>query len=90
MSFIVIHAHVPQPKEKPYTFYHIGNVMDPRKRFKDVLQAFIRLNEPNTRLVVKATCRGDVNIQLPRVEVVNGLLSEDEMNDLHNRCDCYV
>jgi glycosyltransferase involved in cell wall biosynthesis len=89
-EFYVIHAHVPQPKEKPYTFYHIGNIMDPRKKFKDVLQAFIRLNEPNTRLVVKATCRGDVNIQLPRVEVVNGLLSEDEMNDLHNRCDCYV
>lgn len=89
-EFYVIHAHVPQPKEKPYTFYHIGNIMDPRKKFKDVLQAFIRLNEPNTRLVVKATCRSDVQIQLPRVEVVNGLISEEEMDNLHNRCDCYV
>ena len=89
-EFYVIHAHVPQPKEKPYTFYHIGNIMDPRKKFKDVLQAFIRLNEPNTRLVVKATCRSDVQIQLPRVEVINGLLSDEEMDNLHNRCDCYV
>ena len=30
-EFYVIHAHVPTPKEKPYTFYHIGNIMDPRK-----------------------------------------------------------
>lgn len=89
-EFYVIHAHIPQPKEKPYTFYHIGNIMDPRKKFRDVLQAFVRLNEPNTRLVVKATCNNEVNIQLPRVEVINDLLDDDQMNQLHDRCDCYV
>jgi glycosyltransferase involved in cell wall biosynthesis len=89
-EFYVIHAHIPQPREKPYTFYHIGNIMDPRKKFKDVLQAFIRLNEPNTRLVIKATAKTDVHIQLPRVEVINGLLSDEEMDQLHERCDCYV
>jgi glycosyltransferase involved in cell wall biosynthesis len=89
-EFYVIHAHIPQPKEKPYTFYHIGNVMDPRKKFRDILQAFVRLNEPNTRLVIKATSNQDVHIQFPRVEVINTMLSNDEMDDLHNRCDCYV
>jgi glycosyltransferase involved in cell wall biosynthesis len=89
-EFYVIHAHIPEPKEKPYTFYHIGNVMDPRKKFRDILQAFVRLNEPNTRLVVKATSNQPVQIPFPRVEVINEMLSEDEMNDLHNRCDCYV
>ena len=89
-EFYVIHAHVPTPKEKPYTFYHIGNIMDPRKKFQDVLQAFIRLNEPNTRLIVKATCNQPVDIRLPRVEVINNLLSDEEMSELHNRCDCYV
>jgi|TARA_R110000822_G_scaffold153356_1_gene292801 glycosyltransferase involved in cell wall biosynthesis len=89
-EFYVIHAHIPQPREKPYTFYHIGNIMDPRKKFKDILQAFVRLNEPNSRLVVKATCGKPVNIQFPRVEVINDMLSDEEMNDLHNRCDCYV
>lgn len=89
-EFYVIHAHIPQPKEKPYTFYHIGNIMDPRKRFKDILQAFIRLNEPNTRLIVKATGRQPVQIQLPRVEVINDLLDDEGMDALHNRCDCYV
>jgi glycosyltransferase involved in cell wall biosynthesis len=89
-EFYVIHAHVPKPTEKPYTFYHIGNIMDPRKKFRDVLQAFIRLNEPNSRLVVKATCRQPIDIQLPRVEVINELISDEQMDDLHNRCDCYV
>ena len=89
-EFYVIHAHVPEPMEKPYTFYHIGNIMDPRKKFRDVLQAFIRLNEPNSRLVVKATCRQPIDIQLPRVEVINELISDEQMDDLHNRCDCYV
>ena len=89
-EFYVIHAHIPTPKEKPYTFYHIGNIMDPRKKFRDVIQAFARLNEPNTRLVVKATCNQSVQIQFPRVEVINDMLSDEEMDTLHNRCDCYV
>ena len=89
-EFYVIHAHIPEPTEKPYTFYHIGNIMDPRKKFKDILQAFVRLNEPNTRLVVKATSNQPVHIPFPRVEVINDMLSDEEMNDLHNRCDCYV
>ena len=89
-EFYIIHAHIPQPPEKPYTFYHIGNIMDPLKKFREVLQAFVRLNEPNTRLVIKATAKTDVHIQLPRVEVVNGLLDDEQMDRLHERCDCYV
>ena len=89
-EFYIIHAHIPTPKEKPYTFYHIGNIMDPRKKFREILQAFIRLNEPNSRLVVKATCGKPVDIQLPRVEVINTMLSEEGMAAIHERCDCYV
>ena len=89
-EFYIVHAHVPTPPEKPYTFYHIGNVMDQRKNFREILQAFIRLNEPNSRLVVKATCGQKVEINLPRVEVINGLLPDEEMNKIHDRCDCYV
>ena len=89
-EFYIIHAHIPTPKEKPYTFYHIGNIMDPRKKFREILQAFARLNEPNTRLVVKATANQAVDIPFPRVEVINGLVSEEEMDSIHNRSDCYV
>jgi glycosyltransferase involved in cell wall biosynthesis len=89
-EFYIIHAHIPKPREKSYTFYHIGNIMDPRKKFQDVLQAFIRLNEPNSRLIVKATCNQNIDIRLPRVEVINGVISDQEMDDIHNRSDCYV
>ena len=89
-QFHVVRAHIPPPPEKPYTYYHIGNIMDPRKQFREILRAFIRLNEPNTRLVVKATCKKDVDIQIPRVTVINGLLPEEKMNELHDTSDCYV
>lgn len=90
-DFYVIHAHVPDPpKEKPYTFYHIGNVLDRRKNFRGILEAFMRLNEPNTRLLVKATCHTDVQLNMPRVEIINGLVSDEEMDKIHDRADCYV
>ena len=54
------------------------------------MRAFIRLNEPNTHLIVKATCNRDIDIQLPRVEVINGLVSEEKMDEINHRSDCYV
>lgn len=87
-TFYVIHAHI--PRDERYTFYHIGNIMDPRKNFKAILEAFVRLNEPNARLVVKATCNSPVDIKIRNVHVINGLISDDDMNDLHKKCDCYV
>jgi len=89
-EFHIIHAHIPIPSKRPYTFYHIGNIMDDRKNFRGILEAFMRLNKPDARLVVKATCNQNVEIKLPNVEVINGLISDEEMDKLHNRCDCYV
>jgi glycosyltransferase involved in cell wall biosynthesis len=88
-EFHIIHAHIPLP-QRPYTFYHIGNIIDDRKNFRGILEAFVRLNKPDTKLVVKATCNQNVDIKLPNVEVINGLISDKEMDRLHNRCDCYV
>ena len=88
-EFYVLHAHIPPPT-KPYTFYHIGNILDQRKNFRQILEAFVRLNKPDTRLVVKATCGRNVELKMPNVEVINGLISDEEMNKLHDRCDCYV
>ena len=89
-EFHIIHAHIPMPSKRPYTFYHIGNIMDDRKNFRGILEAFMRLNKPDARLVVKATCNQNIEIKLPNVEVINGLISDEEMDKLHNRCDCYV
>ena len=100
-EFIIVRAHVPVkaitsvtntfgiPSGK-YIFYHIGNVLDQRKNFKGILEAFVRLNLPDTLLVVKATCHGNVNINLPNVIMINGLIPEQELDGLHKICDCYV
>jgi glycosyltransferase involved in cell wall biosynthesis len=100
-EFIIVRAHIPVkviatvtntfgiPKGK-YIFYHIGNIADHRKNFKGILEAFVRLNLPDSLLVVKATCMKEISIPFPNVIVINGLLPEDELDGLHKICDCYV
>jgi glycosyltransferase involved in cell wall biosynthesis len=100
-EFIIVRAHIPVkmihsapntfgiPGGK-YIFYHIGNVADQRKNFKGILEAFVRLNLPDSLLVVKATCNNEIAINIPNVIVINGLLPEDELDGLHKICDCYV
>ena len=87
-EFYILHAHVPD--KRPYTFYHIGNVYDPRKNFNKILEAFIRLNKPDARLLIKATCRNPVKINVPNVTVINDLVSDEKMEEIHARGDCYV
>jgi len=86
--FVVLHAHIPD--KRPYTFYHIGNVYDPRKNFNKILECFIRLNKPDARLIVKATCKHPFNINIPNVTIINDLLSDEYMEDIHNKSDCYI
>ena len=87
-EFYVVRAHIPRADK--YTFYHIGNIMDQRKNFRDILEAFVRLNKPDAKLIVKATCNQSVQIKLPNVEVINGLISDEEMDKIHRLSDCYV
>ena len=87
-DFFIIHAHVPD--NRPYTFYHIGNVLDPRKNFNKILETFIRLNKPDARLIVKATCKQPININIPNVTFINDLVSNEVMEDIHAKSDCYV
>lgn len=88
-EFKIVHAHIPQ-EPRPYVFYHIGNILDQRKNFNSILEAFIRLQLPNAKLIVKATCQQEVKINLPNVRVINGLITDDEMDDIHRMSDCYV
>ena len=102
-KFIVWRAHVPEqvtnkvslknfeiPKDR-YIFYHIGNIIDQRKNIKGILEAFLRLNKPDESfLVLKATCFRPVEIKLPNVLVINGLLPEEDLESIHQQCHCYV
>jgi len=95
-KFEVLRHHVPLLKiprnrdTSTYIFYHIGNVLDPRKQTKKIIEAFMRLNLPDSLLVLKATCKQPVNWKLPRVHVINGLISDEQMLAIHERCHCYV
>ena len=95
-TFKVLHHYVPlpkyvrPPKGDPYIFYHIGNISDPRKNCKKILEAFLRLNLPDSYLVLKATCKTPVTWNLPRVQVINGLLPDESIQAIHETCHCYV
>jgi glycosyltransferase involved in cell wall biosynthesis len=75
----------------PYTFYSIGNMMDPRKNLNGLIQAFQMCNfGVKARLVLKATCIQPLQMNIPGVVVINGLLSDDAMDRIHASCHCYI
>jgi len=73
-----------------YVFYHIGNVIDPRKNTKTLIECFLRAQVPNSVLLLKATCNQPVPWKIPGVLVIEGLLSEPELEWIHRVGDCYV
>jgi glycosyltransferase involved in cell wall biosynthesis len=76
--------------DEPYVFYTIGNVADPRKNIKMLLEAFVRLEVPNVRLLIKATCRQPYNLKLPGVAVLNDLMTDEQLDAIHLVAHCYV
>lgn len=75
----------------PYTFYTIGNIADPRKNIRGLIQAFQECNFGTAaRLVLKATCIQPVHMDAPNVVVINGLLSDEAIERIHSACHCYV
>ena len=92
----ILHHWAPTPIPKtinstgPYTFYTIGNVADPRKNIKGILESFIRCRFDDAILVIKATCNREIEWKIPGVQIINGLLSSEEIDAIHDRCDCYI
>jgi glycosyltransferase involved in cell wall biosynthesis len=90
----ILHLHAPPvPERTPaptasYTFYTIGNVNDPRKNIKALIQALEHC--PDARLLIKATCLQEVKIDHPQVTVINGLISDEQMENIHKHGHCYV
>jgi hypothetical protein len=99
-KFEIIRSAVPvmkTPKKKIFTFpddvyifYHIGNVLDQRKNVKKIIEAFLRLNLPKSLLVLKATCHTAVEWKAPNVHVINGLLPDEAIRDLHDQVWCLI
>ena len=98
-SFSVLRHFADLPKQNDttidlgvdYVFYTIGNMKDPRKNLKLLLEAFVRLSLPNTHLLIKASCLDELRLTFPWLTVINsGVISEDELEVIHNSGDCYV
>jgi glycosyltransferase involved in cell wall biosynthesis len=88
-----LYASEPLPREpvsKVYTFYTIGNVIDPRKNTRALLNAWQECKFPDARLVIKATCVRDFSINIPNLTIINGLLTNEQMEKIHQACDCYI
>lgn len=84
---------VPRPPAPttPYVFYTIGNVLDPRKNIKGLIDAYLRCGFGSAaHLVLKATCNQPVPWKVPGVTVIQGLLSSEELEEVHARGHCYV
>lgn len=83
---------VPRPfTSGPYVFYTIGNILDPRKNIKGLVDAFLRCGfGQDAHLVLKATCIKPVDWSVPGVTIINGLLSDEELEKVHDRGHCYV
>lgn len=81
----------PVPNTSPYVFYTIGNIADPRKNIRSLVEAFLRCNfGTEAHLVLKATCIERVEWKIPGVTVINGLLSNDDLEKIHDLGHCYV
>jgi glycosyltransferase involved in cell wall biosynthesis len=75
----------------PYVFYSIGNIVDPRKNIKKLIEAYLRCEfRDAAHLVLKATCKIHVDWRVPGVTIINGLLSSEDLEKVHEASHCYV
>jgi glycosyltransferase involved in cell wall biosynthesis len=82
---------VPRAFSSPYIFYTIGNIMDPRKNIRGLIDAYLRCEfKDSAHLVLKATCMQDVTWRVPGVTVINGLLSNEDLEKVHDQSHCYI
>ena len=84
--------HIPVSPTTCYTFYTIGNMADPRKNIKMLIEAFIRCNfGSSAKLLLKATCRDPYILNIPNIQVINGLLSDEDLElHVHQKGHCYI
>lgn len=84
---------VPRPPTPttPYVFYTIGNIIDPRKNIRGLIDAYLRCEfRDAAHLVLKATCISPVEWRVPGVTIINGLLSDEDLEKVHDGGHCYV
>jgi glycosyltransferase involved in cell wall biosynthesis len=76
--------------ENVFVFYHIGNIIDPRKNVKSIIEAFLNLQLPDAVLLLKASCNRSVHWNIPGIIIVEGVLDQPYLEYIHKLGDCYV
>ena len=93
---LLYHWSAPKPVREPvstspYVFYTIGNVLDPRKNIKGLIEAYLRCEfGDRAHLVLKATCNQPVPWKIPGVTIIQGLLSAEDLEKIHETSHCYI
>jgi len=77
-------------KPDKYVFYHIGNIIDPRKNINMVIRSFLKCQFKDAALLLKATCNQEVQMNFPNIHVINGLLDNNDIEYIHQISDCYI
>lgn len=105
-TFVVLRHYAPPPLPCPtttmdtqvlatipndaYVFYHIGNVIDPRKNIHMLINTFLKLQLPKAYLVLKASCNRYIPWSFPNGIIIQGERMKEELEYIHSKCHCYV
>ena len=73
-----------------YVFYHIGNIIDQRKNIPTLINTFMKMNLPNSYLVLKASCNRYLPWTFPNGILIQGERTREELEYIHSKCHCYV
>ena len=77
---------------KTYKFYTIGNMLDERKNFRALLEAWMqsKMYEHGCELIIKSTAMKSITLELPGVTLINGLVDEPYIAYMHKHSHCFV
>lgn len=84
-----------KPERGTYTFLHY-NAFNLRKGFPEVFKAFVKAFDPTepVKMIFKTTLNHmpiPINPeQYPNIEIITGQISDEEMNGIMARSDCFV
>lgn len=84
------HVPIKPPLDTTYTFYTIGNMFDPRKNVRGLIEAFKTLPSGSARLIIKSTAREDLVLNEPNIIVINRYMTEEQLDRIHSHGHCYV
>lgn len=78
--------------DEKFTFLHVGGMLGAgmRKNTDKVIKAFIKLDNPNTKLIVTSQRKISMENQPDNIKIINKNLTSEELIELYKKADCFV